>query len=104
MANIPAIFIASLYGPAFTENIQVKKGRPRFAVYLIWKTYVLSGKETGQLFGITCSAVSHILSSMRTRMQKEPVLRVKHKHIFTMQDVTPKPRAASICSQRSLPR
>jgi len=35
------------------------------------------------------SAVSHILSSMRTRIKEEPDLQAKYDHIlFTVQDVT----------------
>ena len=41
-------------------------------VYLIWKTCMLPNKGTGRLFGMTYSAVSHILRAMRTRMEKEP--------------------------------
>ncbi|OEU47309.1 MAG: hypothetical protein BA861_11780 [Desulfobacterales bacterium S3730MH5] len=53
-------------------------------VYLIWKTCMLPNKGTGRLFGMTYSAVSHILSSMRTRMQKEYDLRAKYKHIYSL--------------------
>ncbi len=45
---------------------------------------MLPNKETGPLFGITYSAVSHILSSMRTRMQKEPDLRAKYKYLYSL--------------------
>ncbi len=53
-------------------------------VYLVWKTCMLPNEETGRLFGMTYSAVSHILSSMRTTMQKEPELRAKYKHIYSL--------------------
>ena len=54
-------------------------------VYLVWKTCMLTNEETGRLFGITYSAVSHILSSMRTKVQKDSEI---HAYLFTMQDVT----------------
>jgi len=53
-------------------------------VYLVWKTCMLPNEETGRLFGITYSAVSHILSSMRTKMQKDSDLRVKYMHIYSL--------------------
>ena len=53
-------------------------------VYLVWKTCMLTNEETGRLFGITYSAVSHILSSMRTKMQKDFDLRVKYNHVYSL--------------------
>jgi len=53
-------------------------------VYLIWKTCILTDEEAGRLFGMTYSAISHMLSSMRTRMQKEPDLRVKYNHTYSL--------------------
>jgi len=48
---------------------------------------MLTNEETGLLFGMTCSAVSHIVSSMRTRMQKETDLRVEYSPcLFTTQE------------------
>lgn len=58
-------------------------------VYLVWKTCMLSNQETGRLFGMTYSVISHILSSFRTRIKKAPELQAKYEPIFTMQDVTP---------------
>ncbi|WDN88712.1 hypothetical protein BuS5_01680 [Desulfosarcina sp. BuS5] len=53
-------------------------------VYLVWKECMLPNEETGRLFGITYSAVSHILKSMRGRMQKEHDLRAKYKRIYSL--------------------
>ncbi len=53
-------------------------------VYLVWKTCMLTNEETGRLFGITYSAVSHILSSMRTKVQKDSDLWVKYMHIYSL--------------------
>ena len=53
-------------------------------VYLVWKSCMLTNEETGLLFGMTYSAISHILSSMRTRMQKESGLRVKFNRIYSL--------------------
>ncbi|MDP2643301.1 MAG: transposase [Desulfobacterales bacterium] len=53
-------------------------------VYLVWKTCTLTNEETGHLFGISYSAVSHILSSMRNRMQKDSDFQVKCNHIYSL--------------------
>ncbi len=42
-------------------------------VYLVWKICILANKETRRLFGMTYSATSHLLSSIRTRTQKDSV-------------------------------
>jgi len=33
---------------------------------------------------MTYSAISHILSSMRTRMKKEPDLRAEYDHVYSL--------------------
>ncbi len=53
-------------------------------VCLVWKICILSNEETGRLFRMTYSAISHILSSMRTRMQKNSDLRVKYNNIYSL--------------------
>lgn len=40
-------------------------------VYPVWKTCRLPNEETGRLFDVTYSAISHILSSMQIRIQKK---------------------------------
>ena len=55
-----------------------------FLVYLVWKRCMLSNEQTGRLFGMTYSAISHILSSMRTRMKKEPDLRAEYDHVYSL--------------------
>ena len=53
-------------------------------VYLVWKICILGNEETGRLFGMTYSAISHILGSMRTRMQKDSELRVKYNNAYSL--------------------
>jgi len=66
------------------------KGDLDLLVYLVWKTCMLPNAEIGRLFGMRYSAISHILSSMRTRIKEEPDLQAKYDLIlFTVQDVTP---------------
>ena len=36
------------------------------------------------MFGMTYSAVSHILSSMRTKMKKDSNLRGKYHHLYSL--------------------
>jgi len=60
------------------------KGDRDLLVYLIWKTCMLPNEETGRLFGMTYSAISHILSAMRTRIHEEPDLRAKCNHIYSL--------------------
>lgn len=61
-----------------------KKEDRDLLVYLVWKTCILTNEETGRLFGMTYSAVSHILSSMRCKMEKESGLRAKYNHIYSL--------------------
>ncbi len=58
-----------------------KKEDRDLLLYLVWKTCILTNEETGRLFGMTYSAVSHILSFMRTKIQKDSALRTKYNHI-----------------------
>ena len=53
-------------------------------LYLVWKICILPNEETGRLFGMTYSAISHILSSMRTRMEKDPDLRTRYKNLYSL--------------------
>jgi len=60
------------------------KGDRDLLVYLVWKTCMLSNEETGRLFGMSYSAISHILGAMRTRIKKEPELKAKYSHIYSI--------------------
>jgi len=53
-------------------------------VYLVWKICRLPNEESGRLFGMTYSAISHILSSMRTRMQKETDLQARYNSLYSL--------------------
>jgi len=53
-------------------------------VYLVWKICRLPNEESGRLFGMTYSAISHILSSMRTRMQKETDLQARYNRLYSL--------------------
>jgi hypothetical protein len=60
------------------------KGDRDLLVYLVWKTCMLPNEETGRLFGMTYSAISHILSAMRTRIKNDPDLRAKYSHTYSL--------------------
>ncbi|MDD3022162.1 MAG: transposase [Alphaproteobacteria bacterium] len=53
-------------------------------VYLVRQGCMLTNEETGRLFGMTYSAVSRILSSMRARIQKESDLRYEYNRIYSL--------------------
>jgi REP element-mobilizing transposase RayT len=50
-------------------------------IYLIWKAGVLTNDQIGQLFGVSFSAVSHAVKSLKARMQKDPKLKAKFEHL-----------------------
>jgi len=50
----------------------------------VYLTCTLTNEETGRLFGMTYSAGSHILSSMRIRVQKDSDMRVKYNNIYSL--------------------
>ena len=50
-------------------------------VFILWQTCALTNEETGRLFGITYSAASRILDSMRTRVKEDNKLAKKMNHI-----------------------
>ncbi len=53
-------------------------------VYLVWKICILSNEETGRLFGMTYSAISHILSSMRPKCKKILICSFKYNNIYSL--------------------
>jgi len=52
--------------------------------YLVWKICRLANEESGRLFGMTYSAIDHILSSMQTKMQKETDLQTRYNRIYSL--------------------
>jgi len=53
-------------------------------IYLVWKICIRSNEETGRLFDMTYSAISHILSFMRTKMANDSDLRIKYGNIYSL--------------------
>jgi hypothetical protein len=46
-------------------------------IYLTWKAGVLTNDQIGQLFGLSCSAVSHAAKSLKARMSENRELSAK---------------------------
>jgi putative transposase len=59
------------------------KGDRDLLVYLLWKTCMLTNEEAGRLFGLTYSAVSHILSATRTRLQNDADFAGKYNLVYS---------------------
>jgi REP element-mobilizing transposase RayT len=52
-------------------------------IYLIWKAGVLTNDQIGQLFGLSYSAVSHAVKSLKARMQENPKLQAKFGKLYS---------------------
>ena len=50
-------------------------------IYMIWKSGYLSNEQIGQLFGLSYSAVSHAVKSLKTRMMENPELQKKYSQL-----------------------
>ena len=52
-------------------------------IFLIWNAGVLTNDQIGQLFGVSFSAVSHAVKSLKTRMQEDPKLQAKFEKLYS---------------------
>lgn len=52
-------------------------------IYLIWEAGVLANDQIGQLFGVSFSAVSHAVKSLKARMQEDPKLQAKFGQLYS---------------------
>ena len=53
-------------------------------VYSVWKTGILTNEKIGRLFGMTYSSVSHIVRSIRLRMERDHSLKEKFDHTYSL--------------------
>jgi putative transposase len=53
-------------------------------VLCAWKSGVMTNNDIGHIFGISYSAVSHIVTFMRQRMEKEKRLKEKFEQIYSL--------------------
>ena len=52
-------------------------------IYLLWKAGSLSNNEIGKLFGVSYSAISHVVRSLKFRMQKDQGLAAKLNQLYS---------------------
>jgi REP element-mobilizing transposase RayT len=52
-------------------------------IYLIWKAGVLTNDQIGQLFGLSYSAVSHAVKSLKAKMSKNQELTAKFNDLYS---------------------
>jgi hypothetical protein len=52
-------------------------------IYSIWKAGVLTNDQIGQLFGVSFSAVSHAVKSLKARMKEDPKLQAKFEQLYS---------------------
>lgn len=53
-------------------------------VLSVWKTGLLSNDEIGSLFGMTYSSVSHIIKSIKMRIEQDDDLKDKYSRIYSL--------------------
>ena len=53
-------------------------------VFSVWKTGILTNDRIGNLFGITYSSVSHIVKTVRLRIDKDRDLKGKYSKIYSL--------------------
>ena len=60
------------------------KDKRDLMIYLLWKTGALSHDQIGQIFGISYSAVSHAVKSLKIRLKDNRKLRAKLKQLYSL--------------------
>jgi hypothetical protein len=58
-----------------------EKDRRDLLLYMIWKSGRLSNEQIGQLFGLSHSAVSHAVKSLKARIMENPELQEKYSRL-----------------------
>jgi REP element-mobilizing transposase RayT len=58
-----------------------EKDRRDLLLYMIWKSGQFSNEQIGQLFGLSYSAVSHAVKSLKTRLMENPELQAKYNQL-----------------------
>jgi chromosomal replication initiation ATPase DnaA len=73
-----------------TERVTgVDKKKRDLLIYLLWKAGGLSNAQIGHLFGISYSAVSHAVRSIKNKMQYDRKIMAKFKQLNSIQALTP---------------
>jgi REP element-mobilizing transposase RayT len=60
-----------------------EKDKRDLMIYLLWKAGGLSNDQIGQLFGVSFSAVSHAVRSLKAKMRKNPKLSAKFNELYS---------------------
>ncbi|OPL15438.1 MAG: hypothetical protein AVO38_10630 [delta proteobacterium ML8_D] len=53
-------------------------------VFSVWKTGILTNEKIGRLFGMTYSSISHIIRSLRLRMDENRDLKEKFNQVYSL--------------------
>jgi REP element-mobilizing transposase RayT len=61
-----------------------EKDKRDLLLYIIWQAGHLKNKQIGNLFGISYSAVSHTVKSIKAKLKKDQKLRSKFDHINSL--------------------
>lgn len=61
-----------------------EKDKRDILLYFIWQAGQLGNEQIGNLFGISYSAVSHIVSSFKVRLKKEQKLQAKFRQLNSL--------------------
>ena len=58
-------------------------------IYLLWTTGSLSNIEIGELYGVSYSAITHAVSSLKIRVRDYLVLATKFDHFYSQFKLCP---------------
>jgi hypothetical protein len=68
------------YAPGYRVRGEVKEDRD-VVLYALWEMGAFRNKEIGQVFGVSYSAVSHIVRDMKEQIKKDPRVGRKVKRL-----------------------
>jgi hypothetical protein len=53
-------------------------------VFSVWKTGILTNEKIGNLFGMTYSSISHIVKTVRVKIEEDRDLKEKYGKIYSL--------------------
>lgn len=78
----PLNIINNVPSPLGGQRARGKRKEDRdLVIYALWEKGLFRNEEIGQVFGLSYSAVSHILKEVRVRIKKDPRMGSKTKRI-----------------------
>jgi len=60
-----------------------EKDKRDLLIYLLWKACGLTNEQIGQLYGLSYSAVSHVVRSAKVRMRDNQKLEAKFNQLYS---------------------